>query len=152
MIGKKFNPQMPEEDVQQDYRHMAALSKDNPIATIEHRVITPDGRKHWQQWTDHAFFNDDGEMIEMQSVGRNVTDRKRAEQALHESEARMAAILDNTTAVVYVKDLRGRYLLTNSRHQELFHVNKKDAVGKDDFELFPRQTALAFRANDQNPD
>lgn len=74
--------------------------------------------------------------------------RRKAEQALYESELRLQAVLDNTTAVIYQKDVEGRYQLLNNRYQELFNVNQKDLIGKTDFEVFPRDAALAFREND----
>jgi PAS domain S-box-containing protein len=76
-------------------------------------------------------------------------ERKRAEEALRQSETRLRAILDNTTAVIYVKDLQGRYLLVNRRFEALFHRTREEIQGKTDHEIFPRETADAFRANDR---
>ncbi|MCH8117011.1 MAG: PAS domain-containing protein, partial [Proteobacteria bacterium] len=56
--------------------------------------------------------------------------------------------LDETTAVVYLKDRQGRYLLINRQFEELFHVSKAEVVGKTDQDLFPVEVARAFRKND----
>jgi len=80
---------------------------------------------------------------------RDITERKRAEEALKRSEARLQAILDNTTAVVYVKDDEGRYSLINRRFEELFHVTLDQVRGKTDHELFPKEVADEFRTNDE---
>lgn len=74
--------------------------------------------------------------------------RRKAEQALYESELRLQAVLDNTTAVIYQKDTEGRYQLLNNRYEELFNVDHKVLIGKTDFEVFPREIAAAFREND----
>src|SRR5829696_688744 len=66
-----------------------------------------------------------------------------------ESEQRLQAILDNTPAVVYAKDLEGRYLLVNRHHEELYHLSRMQALGKADYEIFPKGVADEFRANDQ---
>jgi PAS domain S-box-containing protein len=79
----------------------------------------------------------------------DISDRKRAERALRESQVRLQGILDHTSAVIYVKDREGRYLLVNRRFQALFHVDEGEVVGRSDFELFPREAAEAFRANDR---
>ncbi len=71
------------------------------------------------------------------------------EVALAQTERRLQAILDNSTAVIFVKDLEGRYLLVNHRFEELFHLSKDDIVGRTDHEIFPEQTAIRFRENDQ---
>jgi PAS domain S-box-containing protein len=73
---------------------------------------------------------------------------ERANRAIHESEARLQNILDNTTAVVYVKDTDGRYLLVNREYERLFHVTSEQMRGKTDLELFPREVAELLREND----
>lgn len=68
---------------------------------------------------------------------------------LPESEDRLQAILDNTTAVIYMKDPAGRYLLVNRWFEKLFHVTRSSIAGKTDFDIFPANVATAFRVNDQ---
>lgn len=58
------------------------LSPDNPSCTMEYRVIMPDGNIRWQQWTHRAIFDPDGELRHYQSVGRDITEQKRAEEQL----------------------------------------------------------------------
>jgi PAS domain S-box-containing protein len=58
-------------------------------------------------------------------------------------------IADNSTAVIYLKDIEGRYLLVNRRYEALFHVARGEVAGKTDFDLFPADRAEAFRAFDQ---
>ncbi len=82
-------------------------------------------------------------------VLRTRAERKRAEGALRESEERLQAILDNTTAVIYVKDTAGRFLLVNRRFEDVFHVTRAAVVGQTDHDLWPKEQADVFRANDQ---
>jgi len=79
---------------------------------------------------------------------RDISDHKRAQAELRESRELLQAILDNTTAVIYVKDTEGRYLLINHRYEELFHTSKEGILGKLDRDIFPEPAAAAFRAND----
>ena len=69
--------------------------------------------------------------------------------ALRESKRLLQAIIDNSSAVIYVKDLEGRYLLINRRFEELFHVAREAVPGKTDYDLFPKVRADAFRAFDK---
>ncbi len=78
-----------------------------------------------------------------------VIQRKQAEDALQKSEALLHSILDNTTAVVYVKDLRGRYTFINKRFEELFHIKKHEIKDRTDYDLWPAQMADVFRKNDR---
>jgi PAS domain S-box-containing protein len=76
-------------------------------------------------------------------------ERRRAEEALQANEARLQSILDNASAVIYLKDLEGRYLLINRQFEHLFHVTREEVAGKTDYDYFPREMADAFRANDR---
>jgi PAS domain S-box-containing protein len=77
------------------------------------------------------------------------TEHKRAEIARAHSEQRLQAILDNSSTVIFLKDLQGRYLLVNRRYEELFHVSQADVVGRTDYDLFPVEVADQFQANDR---
>jgi len=80
----------------------------------------------------------------------DISERKRAEQALGESEARLRAILDNTTSVVFLKDLEGRYLLVNREYEKLHRkFSREQMVGKTDYDIFPKELADMLRAGDQ---
>jgi PAS domain S-box-containing protein len=60
----------------------------------------------------------------------------------------LGAMIDNSTRVIYLKDREGRYLLVNRQYETLFHLTCEEIAGKTDHDLFPRETADAFRAND----
>ena len=61
----------------------------------------------------------------------------------------MQAIVDNTTAVIFVKDLESRYLLVNREYERLYHVERDQVRGKKDFDFHPLDVAEAVRANDR---
>jgi two-component system cell cycle sensor histidine kinase/response regulator CckA len=77
-----------------------------------------------------------------------IRERKLAAEELRESEGRLQSILDNSSTVVFLKDLEGRYITVNRRYEELFHVTRQDVVGKSDHDIFPREHADRFRQHD----
>ncbi len=83
------------------------------------------------------------------SIRQRTMERQVAEEALRKSRALLQSIIDNSTAIIYVKDLEGRYLLINRRFEELFHVTREAVPGKTDFDLFPKFRADAYRGFDQ---
>jgi len=64
-------------------------------------------------------------------------------------EAQLDAVLDNSTAVIWLKDRKGRYMLVNRKFEELFHLQRETLVGKTDHDVFPSYLADGFRANDR---
>lgn len=83
-----------------------------------------------------------------QRVRERTADLASANAALRESQHLLQAIVDNTTAVVFAKDLEGRYMLVNRGFEALYHMRREQVIGKTDHELFPREQADEYRAND----
>lgn len=78
-----------------------------------------------------------------------IRQREQAEETMRSNRQLLEAIVDNSTAVIYVKDLNGRYLLINRRFEEIFHFTREAILGRTDHDLFPPDAADAFRAMDQ---
>jgi PAS domain S-box-containing protein len=64
------------------------------------------------------------------------------------SDRELQSILDNSTAVIQVKDLSGRYVRINRRFEEIFGLDRSQILGKTDHDLFPKEIADRFRVND----
>ena len=60
----------------------------------------------------------------------------------------LQALIDNTNAVIYMRDLDGRYMVVNREYERLFHLRREEIVGLTDHDLFPVEIADEFRAND----
>lgn len=58
-------------------------------------------------------------------------------------------IVDETSAVIYLKDLAGKYQFVNRQFEELFSVARQSVVGLTDFDIFPEDLARNFRENDE---
>jgi PAS domain S-box-containing protein len=83
-IGTNFFPHITEDDRQWIAAKIARLSPEKPIDIDEHRVIRPDGTTGWQEWSDRAFYDEAGKVIEYQSVGRDITALKDLEERQRE--------------------------------------------------------------------
>ena len=69
--------------------------------------------------------------------------------AVQVGHAQLMALIDHTSAVIYMRDADGRYLLVNREYERLFRLRREDIVGLTDHDLFPTPIADAFRANDR---
>ncbi len=139
IIGKKFKPEIPEEDRRVVKEHFASLSKETPVAIIEHRIIMPDGQVRWQRWIDRAIYDADGNLVEYQSVGRDTTERKQAEEALLESEEKYRNLVEMANiGITIIQDGALKYAnpglagLWGGSVEELLAVPMVDLVHPDE--------------------
>ncbi len=72
---------------------------------------------------------------------RDITERRRADEALRESFGLFNAVIEGTSDIVFVKDLRGRYLMINSAGARFLGQTVDEVIGKDDRALFAAETA-----------
>ncbi len=86
LIGGRFIELIPDVDRDEAMRHIDVLLRGGAPTTYEHNVLLPDGSIGRQQWIDHAIRSPDGS-VELQGIGRDITDRWRAEEALRQKEA-----------------------------------------------------------------
>ncbi|MDN7025223.1 PAS domain-containing sensor histidine kinase [Methanoculleus sp. FWC-SCC1] len=96
VLSGRLLPSIPPEDRSLVRQNLASLTPEQPASMVEHRVFMGDGEIRWQQWTDRAIFNDRGEVAEYQSVGRDITGRKRAEEALGLTNRKLSLLADVT--------------------------------------------------------
>jgi PAS domain S-box-containing protein len=75
---------------------------------------------------------------------------EQAERALRTQRSLLNAVLENSPAVVYLKDIEGRYVSANPRFCELFDLGPQALMGKTDYELFPKVKADIIRKNDRD--
>src|SRR5262245_24466931 len=90
-------------------------------------------------------------MPRVKEVGADFPDQSDAllAEALRASERRLQDILDNTTAVIFVKDLELRYILINHEYERRFRVQRDQIRGKTDFDIYPHDVAETLRTNDR---
>ncbi|MEY4753686.1 MAG: hypothetical protein RJA44_1361, partial [Pseudomonadota bacterium] len=90
----------------------------------------------------------DGQTFVLVAV-EDITERRYAEQALRESENRLATILDNVGASIYIKDTDYRYTYVNQTVGERHGLALADLIGHDDHAIFDDATVARLRLNDQ---
>lgn len=95
--GASFIDYVYPDDREKIRKAIQSVSYKNPVATVEHRVFDKNGEVRWQQWTNRMVFDNEGNMQEFLSVGRDITEQKMAEEALRESELKFRAIFENTS-------------------------------------------------------
>ncbi|WP_020470753.1 PAS domain S-box protein [Zavarzinella formosa] len=115
---------------------------------MEKRYLHRDGRVFWGLTNISLIRGPDGWPLQYVAQVQDITDRKRAEEAVSASEERFRAFMDNAPAVAFIKDEDGRYVYVNATWIRRFDGKVPDWRGKNDHELWPRETADTLRVGD----
>ena len=102
LIHRAFTSFIAQEDQPILMDKLSSLSPQNPVVTAENRMIGPNGVIRWTQWTYRAIFNQQGQLVEIQGVGHDITERKRNELALQDSETKYRKLIEQIPAVTYI--------------------------------------------------
>ncbi|MEX0272510.1 PAS domain S-box protein [Leptolyngbyaceae cyanobacterium UHCC 1019] len=96
---------------------------------VEGENLCRDGRRVWFAWSNQGIFNDQGELVEILSVGNDTTQRKQAEEALQRSEAKFRNIFENSQVGIFrVRLSDGLLLDANQRHANLFGFDSPEEI------------------------
>ncbi|KUG11626.1 sensory transduction histidine kinase [hydrocarbon metagenome] len=130
ITGHRFIPAIHPEDREQLRDHLAGLTPENPVASIEHRIIMPDGSIRWQHWSDRAIMDDQGRVREYQSVGRDITEKKETDRALRQAHQKLNMLSSITRHDIMNKllTLRGYTRLIQEEAQDLEIRTYADAI------------------------
>ncbi len=140
LIGQSFLAFLPEEHLHILQRHFALCFK-NPVAIYEHQLMNAQGEVNWIQWTERAIFDDQDYLIEFQSVGRNITEYKHAQQQL-----RLAQFaLDSSIDAVYWLDAEGCYLYANEAACTMSGYHQYELRTMTIFDMAPHLTQEAWQ-------
>jgi PAS domain S-box-containing protein len=131
-----------------DYMHRM---KSGEIAdhTCEKRYIRKDGGIVWCRTTLTLIKDPAGAPQRFIGVIEDITARKRAEQALVESEERFARFMQHLPGLAWIKDAEGRYVFVNDAAEKAFRTPRAQLYGKTDAEIFPPKFAEQFTQNDR---
>jgi PAS domain S-box-containing protein len=127
IVGQSFLALMPDEGRDWYVKLFASLTEQDPVVTVERKAMLSGDSSMWLQWTFRGIF-DQGQMVELQAVGRDITERKQAQQALAESEDRWRSLVQNAPDTVMTVDRSGRILFMN-RVPEGVTLSVSDVVG-----------------------
>jgi len=109
LIGTRLLEFVAAEDQSVAAAAQGRIERAAPLVTCEYRVLDAQGCARWHQWAMHGLFNDEGQLSEIQAVGRDVTELVEALRAREESEARFGRAVRGSTDGLWDWDLtRGR--------------------------------------------
>jgi len=146
VLGRTFEPFVFPDDFPALRAHLAAVRIGAPVGSIELRLRRPDGEVRWTEWTNRGVFDDAGVLVEFQSVGHDITERKRlaeerqrAEVALRASEERNRAFVAAIPDLLFRLDADGRFVDCAISDPSLLALPPAAFIGKTVGEVFAEE-------------
>jgi PAS domain S-box-containing protein len=139
LLGTKFIELIPEPARGAVLDHFKNLT--SGMASHEHQVILGDGSIGWHHWTNHVIADDRGRIAEFQGVGRDITEQKRAQEALSQAEARNSAMLRAVPDLMFVLLRDGTYVDYHARDPKLLFAPPSEFIGKKVRDILPPRLA-----------
>lgn len=106
------------------------LEQHGTVRGFEHQVNRKDGSKIWISVNARAVRDEQGQIRYYEGTAQDISERKRAEEALRESEERYRELFENAKDALYVHDLGGRYTSFNRAAEELSGFSREEILGK----------------------
>ncbi|HYT91820.1 MAG TPA: PAS domain S-box protein, partial [Gemmataceae bacterium] len=104
---------------------------------IEYRLRRHDGQYRWHSGRACPVRDPQGRIVRWLGTCTDIDDRKRAEEALTESEARYRDLFENANDVIYTLDLKGRITSVNRRAEQTFGYTRAECLGRNAAEMIP---------------
>jgi PAS domain S-box-containing protein len=140
VLGSRWQPVAWPDDIALIEAQLHQLSPAKPLVTIENRVLVPRGTPaegglgepelRWGQFANRGVFDADGQLIEIQSTGRDITERKRLEAQLDASLTEYRELYDQAPCGYHTLDRQGQYLQVNATELGWLGCRKDDLVGR----------------------
>ena len=128
---------------------MRRIKRGETVRQVELRLRRPD--QGWERIVTYS-----GAMVETASGEgliflsvSDVTEQRKAEEALEKSHRQVQSLIDNTTSIVYAFDLEERFLLVNAALAQLLNSTPEQMIGKRRHEFMPKDDADWHEENDR---
>jgi len=150
IIGKKHFFDLHPEEGREAFKTEAfeTFAHRGHFLDMENIVKTKDQRRIWVSTYRIPFLDSNGRLAGYRGSDTDITERKRAEEVLSEAEVRQRTILDNMPFLAWLKDTEGRYIMINQQYANSCGRTVDQVVGLTDFEIWPRELAEKYRADD----
>jgi two-component system sensor histidine kinase UhpB len=130
-VGTSFLPLVAPDFRAAIQRKISSITPDKPEVTDEHLSLVAGGEKRWQQWTDRGTFDAQGKLIEVLSTGRDISERKRVEEALRESEEKFRSAFAFAAIGMALVRLDGRWRQVNQRLCEIVGYSEEELLARN---------------------
>jgi PAS domain S-box-containing protein len=135
--------------VHPDDRHLIEEALRSPESLITSRWLRKDGGAIWIEQRTKAIYDGAGELVAIESIARDVTERKRVEEALRTTQEFLGGILDNAPLPIYGVSEEGQIRLANRFFADFVGMPQEKVIGSLLEDVFTAEEARQFRENNR---
>jgi len=112
-------------------------------------LVAKDGTEYQIADSAAPIRNGDDTILGMVLIFNDVTEAYQLRQHAEEIRRDLQAVMDNSPAVIYIKDIDSNFMFINRQFEKLFHIQQKDVIGKSTYDIFPEEIANEMKHNDE---
>jgi PAS domain S-box-containing protein len=143
------DPELRFKIVHPDDRHLIDKALRSPESLITIRWLRKDGGLIWIEQRTKAIYDGEGELVAIEGIARDVTERKRVEEALRTTQEFLGGILDNAPLPIYGVSEEGQIRLANRFFANFVGMPQEKVIGSLLEDVFTADEARQFRENNR---
>jgi len=150
IVGKHFTklPTIREMDIAKYVKPFFSFLRGKKIGAFEFVYRRKDGTLAWGE-AHPSVLKEQGKVTGFQAVLRDITERKKAEDALRKSEGKYRTLLENVPQKIFLKDMNSVYVSCNENYARDLKIKSDEITGKTDYDFYPKELAEKYRADDR---
>lgn len=131
LIGQSLKLLIPHSVWPKMQQSLTEICWQNPLISFEHWLQFPCEKQKWLQWTYRGLFNSKNVLIEYQAVGRDITEKKQAEEALEVQQKFLRTVIDTNPNLIFVLNTEGNFTLVNQALANFYGITLEKIIGKN---------------------
>jgi PAS domain S-box-containing protein len=140
LIGKNpydlFHPEDIERIRDESHENLLQGIDSDYTERVSYRMRHKMGHYVWLETITKIWFDDQGDLVHLQTSSREITERIAFEKALEESSRMLELFVKHTPAAVAMLDREMKYIMVSDRWKEDYHL-EDDIIGESHYEVFP---------------
>lgn len=127
LIGNQWHPMVYADDLERVAQELAELTPSNPVIMIVNRVYSATGQVHWMEFSNRGTFDENGQLVEIQSVGRDITLRRETENQLR----KLSMAVEQSPSSIIITNINAEIEYVNAAFEENTGYRYNEVIGKN---------------------
>jgi len=149
LIGKNSLDLIAPEDREKALAGLKEALEEGYVTGREYHIVVKDGGRILVEMNSAIIKDVDGKPIGFVGISRDITERKKAEDALRKSENKSRTLLENLPHKIFFKDKNSVFISCNENFARDLKIKSDEITGKTDYDFHPKKLAEKYRADDK---